>query len=83
MGFVDSDVLEEWPDRGEAGIAAPRRVPALLFAGCQEAADQRGVEIAHPQVGRQAAQFARSEPQQEPERITVAGDGIRATGHCH
>ena len=78
LGVAQRAVVKERVDRGEADVAGARAVSALVLEVFQERADRGRVELCELQAGRRRAGLLLHEAQQQPERVAVAGDGVRA-----
>ena len=65
-------------DRAEAGVAGAGTVAAVAFEVGEERADQRCVEVVDVQLERLLAGLVVREAQQQPERVAVGGDRLRA-----
>jgi hypothetical protein len=69
---------EQRVDRGQPGVAGADAVAAVVFQVVEEGADQRRVEVGDLERGGLPAGLAGCEGQQEPERVAVGRDGVRA-----
>ncbi len=65
-------------DRGETRVAGAHAVAAIAFQVGEERADQRRVEILEADLRRRLASLRLDEPQQQPKRVTVGSDRVRA-----
>jgi hypothetical protein len=65
-------------DRPQPRVAGPGTVAAVLFEVGEERADQRRVEIAEVQLEWLLAGLLVREAEQQPERVAVGGDRLRA-----
>jgi len=68
----------EGVDRPQAGVARPGAVAAVLLEVPEERADQRCVEIVDVQLERLLAGLFLREAQQQPKRVAVGSDRLRA-----
>ena len=59
FGMAQGGEAEQGVDRGQAGVAGPDAVAALVFEVVEEPADQRGVEVGDVQRARARGRSAR------------------------
>ena len=78
FGVAESGVAEQGPDGGEAVVAGPGRVVPVSFQMRQEGADDVGADVVEAQSARGLAGSFGHEAQQQPEAVSVGGDGGRA-----
>ena len=78
LGVLERRVPVEGMDRPQAGVAGSRAVAPVFFEMLEERADQRRVEIVDVQLERLLAGPLVREAQQQPERVPVGGDRLRA-----
>jgi hypothetical protein len=78
LGVLQGREAEQRVDRGQPGVAAARAVAPLAFEVVQERGHQRCVEILDPEPGGRRAGVLLSEDQEQPQRVAVGGDGVRA-----
>ena len=71
-------VAEQRVDRGQARVAGAGAVAAVALEVVEERADQRRVEIRDVEPVRLLAGCVLGEAQQQPERVAVGGDRVRA-----
>ena len=70
---------EQRVDRGQAGVAGADAVAAFVFEVVEERADQGGVQIGEVRAPRARLPVcSRGEAEQQPQRVAVGGDGVRA-----
>jgi hypothetical protein len=69
---------EQRVDRGQPGVAGADAVAAVVFEVVEERADQRRVEVGDLERGGLPAGLAGCEGQEQPERVAVGRDGVRA-----
>jgi hypothetical protein len=77
-GLLESGEAEKGADRGEAQVARPDPDRSARLEIVEEGADERGVEIGQIEPRGRLAQSRLREGEQQPERIAVGGDGVRA-----
>src|SRR3954462_15633789 len=65
-------------DRGQARVASAHAVAAFAFQVGEEGADQRRVEVLEADLRRRLAGACLDELQQQPERVAVGSDRVRA-----
>ncbi len=65
-------------DSSQAGVAGGDAVASLVFEVIEEAAHQHGVQIGKIELGGFLSGPRFGEGQQQPERVTVGVDGVRA-----
>ena len=78
LGMLERGETVERVDRPEPRVAGPGAVAPVLFEMGEERADQRRVEIVDVQLEWLLAGLLVREGQQQPERVAVGGDGLRA-----
>ena len=78
LGVLQRREPVEGVDRSEPGVAGSRAVAPVVFEVVEERADQRRVEIVEVQLERLLAGLLVREAQQQPERVAVGGDRLRA-----
>jgi hypothetical protein len=78
LGRLRGRVLEQRVDRGQAGVACGAAVASLLFQVLEERARQGGVQVGEAEPAGRLAGLVAGEGEQEPERVAVGGDGVRA-----
>jgi hypothetical protein len=78
FGVSERGVFAERVDRREAGVAGPRAVAPVVFEVGKERPDQRRVDVGEVELGRLFAGLFFDEAQQQPERVAVGLDGVRA-----
>jgi hypothetical protein len=71
-------VAKKRPDGRQTEVPASGAIVPAVFQIFQERPDQRGIQIAQPQLRRSFAQPFLGELQQQTERIAMGGDGVRA-----
>jgi hypothetical protein len=71
-------VPEQGVDRGEPGVAGPGAVSPSVLEVVEEGPDQRRVEVGELEPGGRRARSLLGEGEQEPERVPVGGDRVRA-----
>jgi hypothetical protein len=78
LGMSERSEAVERVDRPEARVARSGTVAPLLFDVGEERADQRCVEVVEVQLERLLAGLTLGEREQQPERVAVGGDRLRA-----
>ena len=78
LGVVKRQVREQRVDRREAVVAAADAVAASFLEVVQERGDQRRVELGDVQLAGRIAGPVLREGEQQPERLAVGGDRVRA-----
>ena len=79
LGGPRGGVPEQRVDRGQAGVAGGAAVAPLVFQVLQERADQGGVQVGEAELCWAASPVcSRAKDEQEPERVAVGRDGVRA-----
>jgi len=78
LGMLQGHVPVERVDRPEPGVAGADMVAAILFEMVEERADQQRVEIVDIQLKRLLAGLVLREAEQQPERVAVRSDRLRA-----
>jgi hypothetical protein len=78
LGAAQCRVAEHRVDRGEAGVAGPDAVAAVVFEVVQERGDDRRVEVGELQPGRGLAGPLCREGEQQLPRVAVGGGGVAA-----
>jgi hypothetical protein len=78
LGVFECSEAVEGVDRAEARVARPDAVASVLFEMLEERADQRRVEIVEVQLERLLGGLPVREAEQQPERVAVGGDRLRA-----
>jgi hypothetical protein len=78
LGVFERSEAVEGVDRPEPGVAGPGAVAPVLLEVVEERADQRRVEIVDVQLERLLAGLLLREAKQQPERVAVGGDRLRA-----
>jgi hypothetical protein len=78
LGVEQGSEAEQGVHGGQAGVAGPHAVAALVFEVVQECADQRRVQVGDRQVGGRRAGVLLGEGQQQLARVSVGGDGVAA-----
>ena len=68
----------EGVNRAEPRVAGPRTVAAFVFEVAEERADQRRVQVVDVQLEWLLTSLVVREAQQQPERVAVGGDSLRA-----
>ena len=76
--FGERDIPKERVNRGQPRIAGPTGVAAPLLQVLEKPPDERGREILRVQPGGGLAQLVGREAQEQPKRIAIAGDRMRA-----
>jgi hypothetical protein len=79
-GMAQGDVSEQRVDGGEAVVAGGGAVSSFALEVGQERGDQRRVQVVDAELARGPAAAGGGEGQQQPERLPVAGDRVRAGG---
>ncbi len=74
----ERDVAEERTDRGQSQVARSSRDAASLLQLIEEGNDQGCVDVLERQRRRRLAKPPVDELQQQPERVAVGGDRVRA-----
>ena len=70
--------MAEGVDRRETDIPRTRRVAPVLLDVIQKRRDKRGIEIIEGEGRWGLAELLLSKPKEEPKRIAVRRDGVRA-----
>ena len=78
LGVAQRRERKQRVDRREARVAGPRAVAAFALEVVEERADQLGVEVVERQPRRRPADALLAEGEQQPQRVAVGGDGVRA-----
>src|SRR5262249_18432090 len=78
VGLPQGYEPKERPQGGEANVAGPDPVAALLFQSVEKGENRRGVEIGHTQGCRLDTPRVLHEVQQEPEGVATARDRLWA-----
>jgi hypothetical protein len=78
LGVAEGRMQEQGVDRGEPLAAGPARVVPLVFEHCQEPGYRRGVDVGEIEAGGPGAALLADPSEQEPERVAVGRDGVRA-----
>jgi hypothetical protein len=78
LGVVKRHVCEQRVDRREAVVATAHAVAASVLKVLQERSDQRRVELGDVQLAGRLAGPLGSEAEQQPERLAIGGDRVRA-----
>ena len=78
LGVPGGRVAEQGVDGGEPLAAGPAGVVPLVLEHGQEAADRRGADVGEVEVGRPGAGLLPDPREQQPERVAVGRDGVRA-----
>ena len=78
LGVPQCHVPVERVDRRQPGVPGPGAVAPVLLEVGEERTDQRRVEIVDVQLTRLLANPLMSEGQEQPKRVSVGGDGLRA-----
>ena len=78
--IVVRSVAEEGPHGGEARVAATRTVTTIPFKVIEEGQHQCCIEIGKFDGGRWLGDMLLGKEKQQPERVSVRGDGPRAGG---
>src|ERR1035441_8256776 len=78
LGVAERGELEQRVDRRQPGVPGPGAVAALMLEVIEERRDERRAEICEVEPGGRYAGLLAGELQQEPERVPVGGDGVRA-----
>jgi hypothetical protein len=73
-----SGVAKQRADRRQPRVAGGGAVRALALEVVQEGRDELGVEIVEPDLAGGPCEPLRGEREQEPERVAVGGDRVRA-----
>ena len=76
--LAQGGVAEQGADRDEPGVAGPDAVSPSVLEVVEECADQRGVEVGKHEQGGRLAGALLGKGEQEPERVSVGGDRVRA-----
>ena len=77
-GWRRRGVAVERVDRRQPGVAGPEAVAALLLEVVEERADQRRVEVGEVQPVGCLPVLCCGEVEQQPDRVAVGGDRVRA-----
>ena len=78
LGMAQGGVAEQGVDGGKPMVAGAHAVVAVAFEVLQERRDKRGVEVAEVEVAWLCAGPLGGEGEQQPERVAVSGDRVRA-----
>jgi hypothetical protein len=78
FGVLERGEPEQRMDRGQAGVAGSYAVAPLVFQVGEERSDRRGIEVGEVQARRRELLCVGDESEEQPERITVGGNGGRA-----
>ena len=78
LGVPQCHVPVERVDRRQPGVPGPGAVASVVFEVGEERADQRRVEIVEVQLEWLFAGLLVREAQQQPERVAVGGNRLRA-----
>jgi hypothetical protein len=78
LGMSERSEAVERVDRPESRVAGPGTVASIVFEMFEERADQRRVEIVDVQLEWLLAGLLVREGEQQPERVAVGGDRLRA-----
>ena len=78
LGVAQRGPGEHGADGGQPVVAGAGAVAAAVFEVVEERGDQRGVEVGDVELAGVLAGALRSEGQEQPPGIPVAGDGMRA-----
>ena len=76
--MAEGRVAEQGVDGGEPLAAGPPGVVPLVFEHGQETCHRRGVDVGEIEVGGPGAGLLADPGEQEPERVAVGRDGVRA-----
>jgi hypothetical protein len=78
LGVAQRGVLKERVDGGEADVAGPGAVAALVLEVLEERPDRGRVELRELKPRGWRSGLLLHEGEQQPERVAVAGDRVRA-----
>ena len=78
LGVPQRHVPVERVDRCQPGVPGPGAVVSVLLEVGEERADQRRVEIVDVELAGLLAGSLMREGQEQPERVAVGGDRLRA-----
>ena len=78
FGVSERGVAEQRVDRCQPGVAGADAVAALVLEVVEERGDQWRVEVADVELAGLAAGPLGGEREQQPERVAVGGDRVRA-----
>jgi hypothetical protein len=78
LGVAQRGVAKQRADRRQARVAGADRVAALVFEVIQERADQRRLEVVDVESAGRLDGVLRGECQQQPDRVAVRCDRVRA-----
>ena len=76
--FGECDIPKKRVNRGQTCIAGPTAVTAPLLEMLEKPSDERGHEVLGLQHGGGLTQLVGGEAQEQPKRIAIAGDRMRA-----
>ena len=77
-GCLERGVSEQRADRGQPRVAGADLVAALVLEVIEERADQRRLKIVDVEIARRGAGLLGDEGEQQPDRVAVCGDRVRA-----
>ncbi|HLG07266.1 MAG TPA: hypothetical protein VI409_01195 [Gaiellaceae bacterium] len=78
LGVAQRGEAKQGVDRCEPGVAGADAVTALAFEVVEEGGDQGRVEIVEVELGWLGAGALLGEDEQQPQRVAVGGDRVRA-----
>ncbi len=78
LGVAQRRVGEQGVDRGQPGVACGDAVAALVLDVVEERGDHRGVQVGDVKPAGQGPGGGGGEAEQQPQRVPVSGDGVRA-----
>lgn len=78
LGMAQLGEPKQRADRRQPRVSRRHRVSALALEVIEEGADQRGVEVGDLELRRRAAGPPLGELHQQPDRVAVGGDRLRA-----
>lgn len=76
--MAQGGIAEEGPDRRQSGVAGAHAILSFVFQMVEEGADQGRIEIVDVELSRRLAVPLRREDQQQPQRIAIGLNRVRA-----
>jgi hypothetical protein len=82
LGVAVRGEAKQRVDRRQPGVAGARAVAALVLEVVEKAGDERGVEVGDIEAAGRSAKLPVGVADQQPERVAVGGDCVRAGVAC-